>query len=210
MSEVPGFPGYAISEEGEVMNVVTGAILATHIDNKNYKRVNLWKDGKNHTMRVHQLVAQAFLPNPDNLPCVDHKVCGRANRQDNRIENLRWVSWAENAQNREVGKDNKLGEKHICLSNRGYYEVNITVDGKTVIHTAFKTLAKAIKARDDFLRDGTKPTGPMGVTGERWISFEEGRYKVRVSGKRYGSFNTLEEAIIKRNEIVDGTDRYTT
>ena len=204
MIEIPDFPGYLISEEGDVMNVVSGKIVATHIDNKNYKRVNLWKDEKNHTLRVHQLVAKAFIPNPDNLPCVDHKVCGRANRQDNRIENLRWVSWADNAQNREVMKENKLGEKHICLSNRGYYEVNITVDGKAVLHSAFKTLAKAIKARDDFLRDGTKPIGMLGATGERWICFEEGRYKVRVSGKRYGSFHTLEEAIKKRDEIVDG------
>ena len=204
MDQIPNFPGYTISEEGEVMNVVTGKVLATHIDRKNYKRVNLWKDGKNHTVRVHQLIAQTFIPNPDNLPCVDHKICGRANRQDNRIENLRWAPWSLNAQNREVGKDNKLGQKHISINKRGYYEVNITVDGKAVIHSAFKTLEKAIKVRDDFLRDGTKPSGQLGATGERWIHFKEGRYAVRVSGKRYGSFATLEEAIKKRDEIVDG------
>jgi len=201
--EIDGFPGYSISEEGDVMNVLTGAIVATHVDSKNYKRVNLWRDGKNHTLRVHQLIGKAFIPNPDNLPCVDHIINGRANRQDNRIENLRWASLALNAQNREVCESNKLGEKHICLGSRGYYEVSITVDGKSVLHTAFKTLEKAIKARDDFLRDGTKPKGMLGATGERWISIDEGRYALRIKNKRYGSYATLEEAIKKRDSLVD-------
>lgn len=65
-----------------------------------------WKDadgyfktktnGKNRF--VHRLIAEAFIPNPDNLPEVDHL---NRNRADNRVENLRWVTHKENSRNTE-------------------------------------------------------------------------------------------------------------
>lgn len=56
------------------------------------------------TYAVHRLIAETFIPNPDNKPCVDHI---NKDRKDNRVENLRWVTHEENAENRVNDAHNK-------------------------------------------------------------------------------------------------------
>lgn len=74
--------------------------------------------GKAYTRRVHRLVAETFIENPDNKPYVDHV---NAKRDDNRAENLRWVTHSENMRNphytkilskrsKEVASNNYMGE----------------------------------------------------------------------------------------------------
>jgi len=58
-----------------------------------YKIVTLSKNGNKEFKRVHRLVAQAFIPNPDNLPCINHK---DENPSNNRVENLEWCSYKYN------------------------------------------------------------------------------------------------------------------
>lgn len=53
---------------------------------------------ENHTHSVHRLIAETFIDNPDNKPCVDHI---NRNKVDNSAENLRWVTHAENQANRD-------------------------------------------------------------------------------------------------------------
>lgn len=58
-----------------------------------YLHVGLWKDRVEHIKRVHRLVAEAFIPNPENKPYVNH-IDG--NRQNNHVENLEWCTQREN------------------------------------------------------------------------------------------------------------------
>ena len=58
-----------------------------------YLRSNLWKDGKYKTFSIHRLVAEAFLPNPNNFPVVNHK---DGNKLNNRVDNLEWCTQSYN------------------------------------------------------------------------------------------------------------------
>ena len=62
-------------------------ILALATDTKGYLRVCLHKNNKANTQKVHRLVASAFIENPNNYPCVNHK---DENKQNNNVDNLEW------------------------------------------------------------------------------------------------------------------------
>ena len=73
-----------------------------------YLVVSLVKNGKLKQFYVHKLVAEAFILNPENKPCIDHI---NTIRNDNRIENLRWVTYKENMNN-ELTKEKLSGENN--------------------------------------------------------------------------------------------------
>lgn len=105
--DVPGFPGYQVSNIGRVRtyNKITSSarfsirhwksrILKQKMHHKDhYLRVDLWKDGAPHTVLVHRLVADAFIPTDDNGLTVNH-IDG--NKSNNCRENLEWVSLSDN------------------------------------------------------------------------------------------------------------------
>ena len=62
-------------------------------DNKGYYRCCLSKNGNNKTVKVHRIVAETFIPNPNNLAQVNH-IDG--NKQNNNVDNLEWCSQSEN------------------------------------------------------------------------------------------------------------------
>lgn len=74
----------------------------------NYPFVVLCKDGSPQNYYIHRLVAQAFIPNPDNKPCIDHI---NTDRTDNRVENLRWCTQKENCNN-PITIEKKSGENN--------------------------------------------------------------------------------------------------
>ena len=87
---VPGYEGlYEVSNLGNVKTLRKGRLLTQCSDKNGYKGVCLTKDGKSRTIQVHRLVAMAFLPNPENLPEVNHK---DESHDNNCVENLEWIS----------------------------------------------------------------------------------------------------------------------
>ena len=89
---IPGAEGYEVSNLGNVKNVNKTTYLALSSWSGYYK-VRLGSRGGDYL--VHRLVAQAFIPNPDNKPQVNHI---NGNKKDNRVENLEWVTVKENIQ----------------------------------------------------------------------------------------------------------------
>ena len=99
---IKGYEGlYEISSLGRVKSLNyrgTGKekLLKNIEDYKGYLTVTLTKNGKQKQFKVHRLVAEAFIPNPEGKPCIDHI---NTIRNDNRIENIRWVTYEENNNN---------------------------------------------------------------------------------------------------------------
>lgn len=114
------YPFYMINREGQVKSNLTNKILKTARLKTGYVCVGLRKGGKSYTVRLHRLLAKAFIPNPHNKPHVDHI---NGVRDDNRVENLRWCTNKEN-QNFELAKINnsnaRKGKKQSieCVEKR--------------------------------------------------------------------------------------------
>lgn len=104
--DIPGYEGlYQASNCGNIrslnwrnMNIVRNLYLKPH--NKGYLQVELAKNGKKKMITVHRLVALTFIPNPDNLPVINHK---DENKMNNGVENLEWCTVSYNT---SYSKDN--------------------------------------------------------------------------------------------------------
>lgn len=94
--EIEGFDNYQISNLCRVKNIKFNRLVKPLLDNRGYIMVNLYKEGKMKRLSLHRLIAIAFIPNPENKPCIDHI---NTDRSDNRIENLRWCTQKENHNN---------------------------------------------------------------------------------------------------------------
>ncbi len=108
--DIQGFEGmYQISNKGRVKSLdrmtikfdkfswtVKGRVMVNRIsgkDNNTYYRVDLSLNDIPHHRKIHRLVAQAFIPNPENKKCVNHL---DGNKFNNNVENLEWATHSEN------------------------------------------------------------------------------------------------------------------
>ena len=123
------FENYEVSSYGNVRNAKTGRVLKPSRTQDGYLQVVLCKNGKRKTSRVHRLVAFAFIPNDDieNKYEVNHL---NEIRDDNRLENLEWISHEEN---NNYGTHNEHIAKSRCKKVIGK---SLTENKVIILHSA--------------------------------------------------------------------------
>ena len=166
---IEGYEGiYDVSSLGRVVSLertidrdgkpvrVARRILKSPPGKVGYAVVALWKDGKGKSCAVHRLVAEAFLPKPEGTFIVDHI---STDRLDNRVSNLRWVSYSGNSVN--TAQVPRAGN-----ANRGIYFDKRCTRRPWRVHCAgrdvgcFSTLEEARSVRDKVFKDtATKTLG---------------------------------------------------
>lgn len=106
--DIPGYEGlYKVSNTGKIFSVVTNRELSVIQKKDGYTCISLCdKDHNKKQYRIHQLVAKAFIPNPNNYPFINHK---NEIKNDNRVENLEWCSIKYNSSYGSAPK--KISEK---------------------------------------------------------------------------------------------------
>lgn len=122
---VPGYPDYEVSSLGSVRRPVGGfrktAIgLKSRMRNQ-YLSVSIKHDGeglyRNHSL--HRILAASFIPNPENLPCVNHK---DGNKLNNNLSNLEWVTYKQNSdhaiQNGLINNHGEGNRQHVLKSDK--------------------------------------------------------------------------------------------
>ncbi len=143
---------YLISNHGNVKSNITGIILKPGFNKATgYYYVSLSKNGKSKTFTVHRLVANAFIPNPENKPQVDHIDNCRIN---NNINNLRWCTPEQNQSNKGLSKANKTNVKGVYFDkNRNVWRAEIQHNGKKSHLGVFRNLEDAFNARQEAAKE---------------------------------------------------------
>lgn len=92
--EVPSIPFLGVTPDGRVMNMISHKWLALCDNGHGYKQVFVSVHNKRYMRYVHRLVAECFIPNPNNAPEINHKDGDKSN---NTVDNLEWCTRSENA-----------------------------------------------------------------------------------------------------------------
>tara|TARA_Y100000592_G_C5195819_1_gene188265 strand:+ start:52 stop:486 length:435 start_codon:yes stop_codon:yes gene_type:complete len=124
METIKGFDNYEIDREGNVWSKKRNKFMKPYCSG-GYLRVDLHKKkGERTRFLLHRLLALQFIDNPDNLPCVDHI---DRNKQNNSLENLRWVTVSQNVRNRDCKgySFNKRSNKYKATYMLNYKYIHI-------------------------------------------------------------------------------------
>lgn len=153
---IKGYKRYAIDKNGNIISLVYNTKskfyinVSTFIEKNGYIRVKL-VDDKNHrkNLLVHRLVAETFIPNPNNYPEINHK---DYNRKNNSVDNLEWCTKNYNskysAEHHSFDNPNKIKIKRINTINDEVTVFKSMSDTVKDSHITFTTLYKSLNNKD--------------------------------------------------------------
>ncbi len=144
---------YLITEEGDVYSTKYGKLKKRkqQTTDKGYKIIVLWNNGKQKNYRVNRLVAETYIPNPDNLPEVNHKDEVKSN---NNVANLEWSTHAYNTQYSQamswIVENVRTGERQTVYNLAAFCRqlglsrgsLNHTLTGRYSQHKGYKLIGR--------------------------------------------------------------------
>lgn len=152
------FPNYQISNLGNVKNS-QGKILKPELTKKGYLQIKLFNGSTRKGIRVHRLVAQYFIPNPCNLPHVNHR---NGIKTDNKVCNLEWVTPSENNEHAiKTGLRPALSEEQRKINSERLKKIRPTLNTRFREITGINLLTGETKTYHrivDTKQDGFEPT----------------------------------------------------
>lgn len=152
--EIENFPGYFVSDTGEVKSTKywgqfkrqnSDGLLNQRTYKAGYKYVNLYKNGHMYSVKVHRLVAQAFIPNPNNYPQVNHIDEDKSN---NCVENLEWCSVEQNLSHNDLQKRAHLKQKRKigAYNKQGVLFKNFDSATDAAFYVVHENIAKTFRS----------------------------------------------------------------
>lgn len=198
------FSQYEVSSYGQIRNLSTSYILRGSIHSDGYRKFCLTSDtGQRKFLYCHRLVALAFLSNPDNKDTVDHI---DRNKQNNRVDNLRWLSHKE----QNLNRNNSVGK------NRGRSILQYDKSGDLI--TSWESAAEAERGLGidtrriiDSCRGHThKDTGFIWKYKEEIDSSEGNEIWKNITLDGWENYSVSSTGKVKRNDgrILKGTIRH--
>lgn len=167
--EIRGYDGkYRISNFGRIMSINkhSNKILKKVLFTNGYVRACLYKDGNYNNYLVHRLVAEYFIPNPNNYPCINHK---NEDKTDNRVENLEWCTYSyNNTYNNKQVRIKKTKLEHNC-KYAGIPVLQLSLDGKVLKRYNSAYEAQRIIGKRHILESCYNPKRYKTIGGYRWV-----------------------------------------
>ena len=162
---VVGYEGiYEVSNLGNIKSLNyhrsgEEGTLSANPDKNGYMKITLCKNGKTKSHLLHRLVAEAFIPNPDNLPDVNHK---DENPSNNHLDNLEWCTREYNinygSRNKKLAK--KISKKVKCITTGEIFNCIKEANEKYNIHCG--NIGQCCKGK-------LKSAGKHPITGEKLV-----------------------------------------
>lgn len=155
--KIKDFPNYSVSNTGKVRNDKRNKVKVPVKTNTGYAKTDLYKDGKRTCRRTHRLVGEAFIPNPENKPEINHK---DGNKLNNNADNLEWVTRSENEKHAFDTGLARITENHHHGRPKGFKnpnaglprtKVRIVETGK--VYSSVKECARDINGDDRHIHD---------------------------------------------------------